>query len=76
MVRALAVAFMAKIKIRLELETDNRRQALRTIEVATVPRVGEKFETGDQGTLQVIEVVHTPLIREWDAVVVLKAEGY
>jgi len=43
------------------------------IDLASIPRVGEKFETGDQGTLEVIEVVHTPLIREWDAVVVLKA---
>ena len=58
----------------MELEADNKRHPFRTIEVATVPRVGEKFETGDQGTLEVVDVVHTPLIREWDAVIVLKVE--
>jgi hypothetical protein len=50
-----------------------RRQSFRTIEMANLPRVGDRFDTGDQGTLEVVEVVHTPLIRDWDAVVVLKA---
>ena len=64
---------MAKLKIKLELETGNKRHPFRMIEVTSIPRVGEKFETGDQGVLEVVDVVHTPLIREWDAMVVLKA---
>ena len=65
---------MAKIRIKLELETGNRRREFKIIEALAIPRAGEKFETGDHGTLEVLEVVHTPLIREWDAVVVLKAK--
>ena len=64
---------MAKIKVKLELQIGNQRHPFRMINLASIPRIGEKFETGDQGTLEVMDVVHTPLIREWDAVVVLKA---
>jgi hypothetical protein len=73
--RAFLATLMSKIKIKLELQKGSRREAFRTIEVASVPRVGEKFETGEQGTFEVVEVVHTPFIREWDAVVILKSAG-
>ncbi len=44
------------------------------MEVSAIPRIGDKLDTGSKGTFEVIEVVHTPIIRQWDAVVVLKSK--
>ena len=65
---------MPDVKIRLELQHGGKRKFLRDIEAATVPRVGEKLQTGDL-VLEVVDVVHTPLIRDWDAVILLKETG-
>jgi hypothetical protein len=64
---------MPKIKIRLELKTGRKRETLEVLEVVAVPRPGDKIETSQKRILEVIEVVHTPVIRDWDAVVVVKA---
>ena len=60
-------------KVRLEIATPLGREHLRTVELKEVPRVGEKISALPDGTFEIVEVVHTPLIREWDAVVILRA---
>jgi hypothetical protein len=64
---------MPKTRIRLEVATATGREPLETIDTITVPRVGERIDTKARGAFEVVEVVHTPLIREWDAVVIVKA---
>ena len=63
---------MPAMRVRLEVATAAGREHLKTIETSNIPRVGEKIETGERQTFEVVEVVHTPLIRDWDAVVILK----
>lgn len=63
---------MPKVRIRLEVARPEGREHLKTIETVDIPRVGEKIDTGDKESFEVMEVVHTPLIREWDAIVILK----
>lgn len=60
------------MKVRLELESTDGRRHLRTMDMSSIPRVGELFETGQEDTLQVVSVVHTPGNREHDAIVVLR----
>lgn len=60
------------MKVRLELETKDGRCHLRTLDMGSIPRAGELFETGEDDTLAVMAVVHTPGNREHDAIVVLK----
>ena len=64
---------MPKLRIRLEVAMQNGREHLKTFEATALPRVGEKLETDERKTYEVIEIVHTPLIREWDAVVIVRA---
>lgn len=64
---------MANIKIRLEVATHKGREHLKTFESAAVPRVGESVRTDDRQTFEVVDVVHTPTLGEWDVVVILKA---
>ena len=63
---------LPKITVRFEVISREGSQPLVTVEVATVPRVGEKVQPNGSGTYEVIDVVHTPVIREWDAVVLVK----
>lgn len=63
------------MKIKLELKSPGRREHLDLVELPAVPRVGEMVQTKNKGALEVIEVTHTPLIRDYDAVVVLRVPG-
>jgi hypothetical protein len=58
---------------KLEVTTQRGRDHLKTIEAGNLPRVGEKLEIEDRRTFEVVEIVHTPLIRDWDAVVIVRA---
>ena len=64
---------MSKFRVRLEIATHKGRETLKTIESAAMPKVGERIDTGDKQMFEVIDVVHTPLIRDWDALVIVKA---
>ena len=59
------------MKVRLELEAVEGKRHLRTLDMSSIPRVGELFETGEDDTLAVLTVVHTPGNTEHDAIVVL-----
>lgn len=60
------------MKVRLELEAVDGRRYLRNLDMSSIPRVGELFETGQEDTLAVVRVVHTPGNSEHDAIVVLR----
>jgi hypothetical protein len=42
------------------------------VEVQSIPLIGEVFDTGDTGVFNVVAVIHTPFIREYDALVILR----
>jgi len=48
---------------------------LAVIERTSVPEVGETLELEDKRTVEVVEVVHTPLIREWDGVLIVREKA-
>lgn len=60
------------MKVRLELEAAGGRRHLRTLDMSSIPHVGELFETGEEDTLAVVAVVHTPGNAEHDVLVVLR----
>jgi len=64
---------MANIKLRLEVATQKGREHVETLEAAAVPRIGDQVRGSGKETFEVVDVVHTPLKAEWDAVVILKA---
>jgi len=63
---------MPKITIRFEVRTSEGRKHLATVEAGTVPRVGEKVQPEGDDIYEVLDVMHTPVIRKWDAVVLVR----
>lgn len=45
---------------------------MQMVEVESIPLIGETFDTGDAGVFKVVAVIHTPFIREYDALVILR----
>ena len=62
-------------KIKLELQTEGDRLPLGLFDMATIPLMGEDYQLPDGRKFQVVAVVHTPFIREYDALVVLRKTG-
>jgi hypothetical protein len=60
------------LKIQVEIESGGGRRPLRMVEVQSIPLIGEVFDTGDTGVFNVVAVIHTPFIREYDALVILR----
>jgi len=63
---------MPKVTVRFEVATREGRKHLATVEAGTVPRVGEKVQPEGKETYEVLDVMHTPVIREWEAVVLVR----
>ncbi|MDB6032483.1 MAG: hypothetical protein JWM16_2821 [Verrucomicrobiales bacterium] len=57
------------MKVRLDFHQSKSES--RIVRMRTLPRIGERLESGDSGTFVVGDVVHTPLSQEHDAVLIL-----
>jgi hypothetical protein len=61
------------VKVRLNFSKDESQN--RVVNMMTLPRIGERLETGDNGTFIVADVIHTPLSEEQQVVLVLLPDG-
>jgi hypothetical protein len=60
------------LKVKLELQSEGDRVPLGLFDMESVPPMGENYQLPDGRKLQVVAVVHTPFIRDYDALVVLR----
>ena len=60
---------IVKVRLKFNDTVENRSEAV--VNMQSIPRVGEFLVSGGSGMRQILQVVHTPEIRDQDVIVEL-----
>ena len=60
------------MKVQMEIQGNGERRVMKIVEIGTIPCMGDRIEIPEVGVAEVVSVMHTPFIREYDAAVILK----